>query len=60
MVVIKGKNMQTRKNRKVRHKIYIMVCLSVIRCMKYPATRLALTVAIDKARKIASVVDTFI
>ena len=36
-----------------------MVCFSSIRCMKYPATKLALIVAIVSAKKIASIDDTF-
>ena len=59
MEVIIGINIQKRKKTNVRHRIQIMVCFSLIRCMKYPATKLAFTVAIVKAKKMASVVDTF-
>jgi hypothetical protein len=54
-----GMNMQNRKKINVRAKSQIIVCFSVMRCMKYPATRLAFTVAIVKAKKMASIVDTF-
>ena len=57
--VIMGMNMQNRKKINVRAKSQIIVCFSVMRCMKYPATRLAFTVAIVKAKKMASIVDTF-
>ena len=57
MTVIMGMNMQNRKKINVKVKIQIMVCFSVMRCMKYPATKLAFTVAMDSAKKMASVVE---
>jgi hypothetical protein len=57
MTVIMGMNMQNRKKINVRVKIQIMVCFSLMRCMKYPATKLAFTVAMVRAKKIASVVE---
>ena len=51
--------MQNRKKINVRAKTQIIVCFSVMRCMKYPATRLAFSVAMVKAKKMASVVETF-
>jgi hypothetical protein len=55
---ISGKNNITKKKITVRTKIQIIVFFSEIRCMKYPATRDALTEAIISARKIPSEVLT--
>ena len=58
MYDMSGRNIIMKKKNTVRSKIDMIIFFSVIRCIKYPATREAFTEAIISAKKMPSEVLT--
>ncbi len=58
MYDMSGRNIIMKKKNTVRSRIDMIILFSVIRCIKYPATREAFTEAIMSAKKMPSDVLT--